>query len=343
MRCLANPQAKPSSVLAVCSVLMALLSVLWVRPLPAHEIRAAYLVIHESSSGHVDILWRHPLDVTAQTVPRPSLSSGWLATDPLSRELTDQMLTLRWQVLPPHAPLAGQQLQLTQLKDQPVDVLVDVRYADGRRESAVLSASTPYFIVGEGRAQAALSGYFLLGVEHILTGYDHLLYLLGLVLLVRGLRHLLFTITAFTAAHSITLACAAMGLVHLNPAPIEVLIALSILYVAVEVRRGQQGHTGLGHRWPWLVGFGFGLLHGFGFAGALSRVGLPADAVAASLLKFNLGVEAGQVLFVGAVAGLLTLLAHRLPRVYGPAIASLPTLIGALATYWVLERLAASV
>lgn len=304
----------------------------------AHEARAALLRIVEADRGSVEVAWTQPLG-HAEVAGIPFLSSLWLEADPSSREVTDQTLTLRWQVPAPHVPVAGQQLHISTGSASPSDVLVQVSYADGRQESAVLRPSHPQTVIGQERAQVALSGYFLLGVEHIATGYDHLLYLLGLVLLVGAPRRLVMTVTAFTLAHSITLACAALELVTLDPAAVEVAIALSILYVAVELRRGQQGEAGLGRRWPWLVGFGFGLLHGFGFAGALSRVGLPGDAVAGSLLKFNLGVEVGQLCFVAVAALLLMLLANRVPRLHRFTVALLPACIGAVAAYWVLERL----
>ena len=321
---------------------------MWLLPLlcggfaVAHDIHPAYLQITETAEGAVQLLWRQPVDAAAHPAI-PSLSSAWLDSAPASRELTDQTLTLRWQVPPPHVPVAGQQLRVSSRKDSPTDVLVQVSYADGRQESAVLGPSHPQAVIGQERAQVALSGYFLLGIEHIATGYDHLLYLLGLVLLVGSARRLAITVTAFTVAHSITLACAALGMVRLDPAAIEVAIALSILYVAVELRRGQQGQSGLGRRWPWLVGFGFGLLHGFGFAGALSHVGLPDDAVAVSLLKFNLGVEVGQLCFVAVATLLLALLAARSPRLHRSAVAVLPICIGTVAAYWVIERLAVMV
>ena len=185
-------------------------------------------------------------------------------------------------------------------------------------------------------AGAAVGAYFRLGVEHIWTGYDHLLYLVGLMLLVGNLRALLGVITAFTAAHSLTLAPSVLGIVRLQPAPVEAAIALSILFVAVELRRGQLGKPGYAHAHPWVVAFAFGLLHGFGFAGALRSIGLPDGAIAAPLLLFNLGIEAGQIVFVTAVAALFWLLVRRAPAAAPALQRALPVVIGSLAAWWLI-------
>ena len=180
-----------------------------------------------------------------------------------------------------------------------------------------------------------------MGVKHILLGIDHLLFVLGLVLIVRSTPRLVKTITAFTLSHSITLALATLGFVHVPQAPVEAVIALSILFLASELARRNRGESGLTARRPWLVAFSFGLLHGFGFAGALSEVGLPETDIPLALLLFNLGVEAGQLLFVAAVLALLWCgrrLATSAPRWLqdAPAYA-----VGSLAAFWLIERVAA--
>jgi hydrogenase/urease accessory protein HupE len=185
--------------------------------------------------------------------------------------------------------------------------------------------------------------YTRLGIEHILTGFDHLLFVLALVLLVRGTRRLLWTVTAFTLAHSITLALATLGVIRVPGPPVEATIALSIVFVASEIVQQARGREGLAARKPWLVAFSFGLLHGLGFAGALAEVGLPQNAIPLALLFFNLGVEIGQLLFIAAVL-LLARLAQRLAagRI-DPARASLVAAyaIGGMASYWVIERVSA--
>ena len=180
--------------------------------------------------------------------------------------------------------------------------------------------------------------YTMLGVEHILLGIDHLLFVFALLLLVPGRRMLIWTITSFTLAHSVTLAAATLGWVRVPQAPVEAVIALSILFVAMEIVHWKQGRPGITRRWPWLVAFTFGLLHGFGFAGALSEIGLPEHAIPLSLLFFNLGVEAGQLMFIAAVL----LLWAGLGRLRFPQWAwRVPVYaIGSLAAFWTIERIA---
>ena len=147
--------------------------------------------------------------------------------------------------------------------------------------------------------------YTRLGIEHILTGVDHLLYVLAMLLLVTGWKRIVATMTAFTATHSLTLAAATLGWVQVPQAPVEACIALSILFVAREIVCSRKGQPGLTEQWPWVVSFMFGLLHGFGFAGALSEVGLPQMAIPVALLFFNVGVEIGQLLFVAAAVAFI--------------------------------------
>jgi hypothetical protein len=183
--------------------------------------------------------------------------------------------------------------------------------------------------------------YLKLGVEHILLGIDHLLFVLALLLITRGTWLLIKTVTAFTLAHSITLALATLGYVHVPSAPVEALIALSIVFVAVEIVRLWQGHEGLTARAPWVVAFTFGLLHGLGFAGALSEVGLPQGQIPVALLFFNVGVEIGQLSFIAAMLCLSAAI-RRIP-IPGPRWADLvvPYAIGSIAMFWVIERVAA--
>jgi hydrogenase/urease accessory protein HupE len=180
--------------------------------------------------------------------------------------------------------------------------------------------------------------YLVLGVEHILAGVDHLLFVLALLLIVRGGVRILLTITAFTVAHSITLVAATLGWVHVPGPPVEAMIALSIVFVAAEIVRGLRGRPGLTARAPWVVAFCFGLLHGLGFAGALAEVGLPQTAIPVALLMFNVGVEIGQLIFVAATLAAGALLA-RLPLPRRPWMDyAIPYAIGAVAMFWVVER-----
>lgn len=306
----------------------------------AHEIRPAYVEILESPEGDVSVSWRKPVAGETALSIRPSLSSGWLEAEPLERHLEPEALTLRWRIAAPHAQLAGQTLRIVGLEHTITDVFFRFRFADGRESSGLIKAAHPAMRIDASRAARQGRGdYFLLGVEHIATGFDHLLYLFALLLLIDSLPRLIATISAFTLAHSITLACAALGIVQLRPAAVEATIALSIAYVAAELVRHRQGKTSPAATRPWLVALGFGLLHGFGFASALREVGLPDGRVASTLFAFNLGIEAGQILFVSVVFKLLWLTRWLTPRADRIARQLLPHAIGGIAAYWLIERL----
>ncbi len=238
--------------------------------------------------------------------------------------------------------IGGLELTLT-------DVLLRVEWRDGARYSTVLRpeapAARPDRSEGEGKATVPAAGFLRLGVEHILGGVDHLLFVLCLVLLVDGARRLLVTITAFTLAHSVTLALATLGAVRVPSRPVEASIALSIVLLAVELVRRWRGDAGLTARSPWLVSFAFGLLHGLGFAGALSEVGLPPGDIPLALLLFNVGVEVGQVAFVAVVLGALAAGRWLIGRVrlvlprWSPLVPAYA--IGCVAAAWLLERVGA--
>ena len=190
------------------------------------------------------------------------------------------------------------------------------------------------------------AAYLGLGVEHILFGADHLIFVLALILLVRGWKRVLLTVTAFTVAHSITLGAATLGYIQVPGPPVEAAIALSIVLVAVEIVNVSRGQESLAARIPWLIAFAFGLLHGLGFAGALSEVGLPGHAIPVALLFFNIGVELGQLFFIAAVMALFAILRPLWLRVVRPDATrahALPTVaaaycIGGIASFWLIER-----
>jgi hydrogenase/urease accessory protein HupE len=226
------------------------------------------------------------------------------------------------------------------------DVLVRFDFADGVNEARRLTPGNPSFTVPiqPSRLEVART-YFLLGVEHILSGIDHLAFVLALLILVKGMRRLIITVTAFTIAHSLTLAGATLGFVHMPGPPIEAAIALSIVFVASEIIHSRQGKPGLTENYPWVVAFTFGLLHGFGFAGALSEIGLPQNSIPIALLFFNVGVEIGQLLFIACVFAVIALARHIARRINVPqpawAWAVPPYAIGGVAAFWVIQRIAA--
>ncbi len=212
-----------------------------------------------------------------------------------------------------------------------------------RREAAHIEVDLSALQAGSGSWSDAARRYLSLGIEHILLGIDHLLFVLALLLIVRGPWMLVKTITAFTVAHSITLALATLGFINVPSAPVEAAIALSIVFLCVEIIHARQGRIGLAVRSPWVVAFAFGLLHGLGFAGALAEIGLPQSEIPIALLFFNVGVEIGQLMFVAVVLGIIWGLQRLQFQPRGWAQAIPVYVIGTLATYWFFERVAAIV
>jgi hypothetical protein len=225
-------------------------------------------------------------------------------------------------------------------------VMLTVTWADGskaqqlvRNQAGNIVISLNEFKAGSGSITQTVKRYTLLGIEHILDGVDHLLFVLGLLLLVNGKWRLFKTITAFTVAHSITLGLAAFGLINIPPKPVEAVIALSIVLLAVEIIRSQQGKYGLSYRFPWGIAFGFGLIHGLGFAGALAEIGVPQKEIPLALLFFNVGVEMGQLLFVFAFL-VLTQIFRQIHIGWPAWCRVVPAyVIGIIASYWLIERL----
>jgi hypothetical protein len=316
--------------------LVLLLASLTVR---AHEIRPAYLEIREGADQSIYVLWKQPTVGNRRLPIRPLLSSGWLDENTASMTRGEAHLILRWTVLPPHAPLAGQRLTIKGLDRTMTDAFVRIVQADGVELTRLVRPHEPELTIPSAdKPSIPVADYVQLGVLHIWTGVDHLLYVLGLLLLVRQRAALIKTITAFTVAHSITLAAASLGLVIVPQAPVEALIALSIVYVAVELVYLRRGRPGLTCRFPWIVAFAFGLLHGIGFAGALGEVGLPRGDIPLALLCFNAGIEIGQVAFVAVALTAVRPIVTVAPRAAALVLRSVPHLIGSLAAFWFIER-----
>jgi hydrogenase/urease accessory protein HupE len=239
--------------------------------------------------------------------------------------------------------LAGERIEFPGLQLTIADVLVRVQMRDGTVSTTLVRPTRPWIEITTAPGLLAVAGaYVLHGIEHILFGFDHLLFVLALILIVRSRKVLLWTITAFTIAHSITLSLATLGVVHVPGPPVEATIALSILLLACEIVRLQRGQASMTAQWPWVVAFSFGLLHGFGFAGALTQIGLPQGDIPLALFAFNIGVEVGQLIFIAAVLGVLAA-ARRFkpaPIVERRALFVSTYVIGALAAFWFMERLA---
>lgn len=276
----------------------------------AHEVRPALLELAETEPDQWRITWKQPVMGERALRLKPHLSNGWLDRTPADEELTGTHYLRRWEIAAPASQLEGARLRIGGLDKTITDVLVRIQTRHGDASDTILTRNRPEMLVQfEQQGGLAVPAYLGLGVEHILTGADHLLFVLGLILLVGTGWRLVSAITSFTIAHSLTLAASALGLVNAPVQIIEALIALSIVYVAFELTRSVRSGESLAVRRPWLVALPFGLLHGFGFAGALAETGLPQDAIPMSLLLFNVGVEIGQLLFIGAV--LLIMLAWR--------------------------------
>lgn len=314
-------------------------SLLCGRPAIAHEVRPAYLEIDQTGPSTYTAIWKQPVmgDVAIHLIPH--LSNGWLEQPPADQYATGGFLIRQWNVQAKEpSPLVGRTVSIDGLQDTITDVFVRIRLKNGDGIDTIVRPEAPQFRIDlKAGAPTALPAFLLLGVEHILTGPDHLLFVLGLLLIVRDRWTLLKTITAFTAAHSLTLAAATLGHIQLSTPLLNALIALSILFVAPEAVRAARGGTSLTIRYPWVVAFAFGLLHGMGFANGLSTLGLEKGALLGALALFNVGVEIGQLAFLAVVLALIR--SFRLMALTWPKpVAALPAYaIGALGAMWTLQ------
>ncbi len=315
-------------------------------PAWAHESRPAYLELQEITPNHYRVTWRTP---TLSGLPFPVFlklpDNTSNITEPVSQDLADSRIERRM-IDAGEGGLSGKRIQFVGLAGTITDVLVRMKGLDGQESTTLVHPSQPWFepAVTPSKLHVA-AAYLRLGIEHIWSGIDHLLFILGLMILVKGTRRLIATVTAFTVAHSITLAGATLGFVHVPQPPVEACIALSIVFVASEIVRAREGQQSWTERWPWIVAFTFGLLHGFGFAGALTEVGLPQTAIPVALLFFNVGVEIGQLLFIAAVLSVTAVGRWLIRRTAIPQPAwawrVAPYSIGGVAAFWVIQRISA--
>jgi len=310
----------------------------------AHEVRPAYLQIDEIATGRYQLLWRTPVlaGMRLPVVLRVPDEVHDVA-EPIAQELSDSLIERRVFEAGPRG-LAGKRIDFVGLQATITDVLVRVHLLDGTRSTTLVRPTKPWVEIATSQGPLSVAGAYLAhGVEHILFGFDHLLFVLALILIVRSGRVLVWTITAFTLAHSITLSLATLGVVHVPGPPVEATIALSIILLACEIVRLKRGEPSLTARWPWVVAFTFGLLHGFGFAGALIDIGLPQGDIPLALFSFNVGVEVGQLIFIGAVLAVLAV-AKRIDfpaTIEQHALSATTYAIGTMAAFWFIERLAA--
>jgi hydrogenase/urease accessory protein HupE len=308
----------------------------------AHDARPAYMQVTEVAPQRYEIIWRTPV-LSGMRLPVvlrfPANTRN--VTEPVLRELSDSLVERR--IIEAGGGLAGTRIEIVGLQATITDALVRVQLLDGSYSTTLVRPSRPWIDITTSRGWVGVaSAYLMHGIEHILFGYDHLLFVLALILIVRSTRVLLVTVTAFTIAHSITLSLATLGVMHVPGPPVEATIALSILLLACEIIRSEQGQASLTAKWPWLVAFSFGLLHGFGFASALSEIGLPQGDIPLALFSFNVGVETGQLIFIAVVLVILRCARFiRFPEFVERHARSVATYaIGSMAAYWFVERLA---
>ena len=331
------------TMLAACWLRALLLAVLGLMPLVsfAHEARPAYLELKETAPGQFSILWRTPVLAGMRLPLALRLPEDVRNVKPPTiEELADSLVERRWIDAGPNG-LAGKRIDIAGLQLTITDALIRVELLDGRTMQLIARPSQPWVEIAAAQSRWEVGGtYVVEGIRHILFGADHLLFVLGLLLIVGSGWMLVKTVTAFTVAHSITLAVATLGYASAATLPLNAAIALSILFLGPEIVRVWRGETSFTIRHPWVVAFAFGLLHGFGFASAMTSAGLPRQDLPLALLSFNVGVEVGQLGFVAlilAMARSFRVLEVRWPR----WVQALPGYtVGTLGAFWTIQRVA---
>jgi hydrogenase/urease accessory protein HupE len=309
-----------------------------------HALQPGYLEIRLLEDELYAVVWKTP-EIKSRPMEISALLPEGCAVRTPSESIWDGgAYVARWTT---HCAggLEGGVIRIDGLDRTRTDVLVRFDFASGATESRRLTPGDSSFAVPSRPSRLeVVRTYLVLGFEHILGGVDHLMFVLALMILVQGTRRLIVTVTAFTLAHSLTLAGATLGLVHMPGPPIEASIALSIVFIASEIMHSRQGRMGLTERYPWIVAFVFGLLHGFGFAGALAQIGLPQASIPMALLFFNVGVELGQLFFIACVIAVVALARQRMRNVDLAGLrwvrAVPPYVIGSLAAFWTIQRIA---
>lgn len=302
----------------------------------AHEIRPAYLELVEQTEGHFQVTWKQPVSDGRRLSLVPEFPRECASSDVPQARIVGGASVSRWQVV---CSMRQGVIAIAGLDRTLTDVFAEVRYLKGDLKRSVIRPGEAGLDLGQ-RSGFAAASYLRLGVEHILSGPDHLLFVSGLLLLAR-LRKLIFVITAFTLAHSLTLGLTSLGWISLASAPVEFMISVSIALLGVEAMRVLNGQRSFTAQRPWLVSFGFGLLHGFGFAGALGEIGLPTGAELAALFYFNIGVEIGQLLFILATLITAYVLSNLLKLRLGILRRGATYCVGISGAYWMCERFGA--
>ncbi len=315
----------------------------------SHEVRPAYLEIRQTSTETYDILWKVPGQGDNMRfglyLELPARCTN--LTNPHGIMINNSF-TERWSIKC-EGGLDGDTIRIAGLRGTLTDALVRLERPDGSMQIVRLTPSSPMFVVAsQAKVMDVIRSYTLLGIEHILTGIDHLLFVLALLILTHGGWKLVKTVTAFTVSHTLSLTLATLGYVNIPSKPVEAIIALSIVFVATEILRERQGHLGVTTRSPWIVALLFGLMHGLGFAGGLSEAGLPPGHIPSALLFFSIGVESGHFLFIGVVLVLMVLINNSIRKLspfWQQQLTGMqllpPYVIGGVAMFWVIERIGA--
>ncbi len=315
--------------------------VLFSNHLVADEIKMAYLQVDEHKKDNFSVILKLPIKTNLIIQSKNIFPNNCKKTSPLNRELVNSSYLYSWNISCKEG-IVGKDIEIDNLKKVTTDLLLQLNLHNNISYTSILSSKkTIYKIPTELSLVEVMSTYLFLGIEHILQGFDHLLFVFALLLIVKNIHQLIWTITAFTLAHSITLGGASLGFISLPPKPIEAVIALSILFLAIEILHQRKGVNGITSRFPWLVSFTFGLLHGFGFAGALTEIGLPEQSITIALLFFNIGVEMGQLIFVSTVL----LIGFALKKLNQNSLLEKSQIIviyaiGSLSSFWLIQRVA---
>jgi len=323
-----------------CLIALAAFVLLAVAVCTAHEARPAYLEIKETAPNQYSILWRTPVLAGMRLPVRLQLPDDVKELrEPKVEELADSLVERHWIDAGPSG-LAGKRIDFVGLQVTITDAVIHVEMLDGRKWTTIAHPSQPWVEIAASQSWLGVVGtYIVQGIRHILFGADHMLFVLGLLLIVKDRWMLLKTVTAFTVAHSITLAIATLGYAEVPVVPLNAAIALSILFLGPEIVRSWRGETSFTIRHPWVVAFAFGLLHGFGFASALTSAGLPRHELPLALVSFNVGVELGQLAFIALVLALersFRILEVRWPR-WAEALPGYT--VGSLGAFWTIQRI----